>query len=357
MPVSRGTRRTHALFIHAACPAAQGQPSTSIEDLPDDVIAAGRLLRAGNAGAATALLHRHLDGRDYDWFPADPVLVDACTLYSQLTAGPVQVAAAAYAHRAAGQLHEPHHPRRLAAGHAYGTALHHNDQPEQAAAVRTQLLGIYLTAGLPREAMNAATDLAASQHAAGHCADAIDTVKAAWHAWRHDQPIDSDHATGVAVLRAYLLMLRGCRRDLDLLTLLHQAHPTGAIETLADSRTTASQQNDNDNVTAHRRGVCTHQPQNFAGQDAHRPVPPPISFTGYHQRDIESAVAHLLSTSEAGLLADPARTDPTTRAAAHQAAVASTAAHLAHRRARRSVGQFLAALITAAGLITLHLLT
>jgi hypothetical protein len=400
MPALRGPRRTHGLFIHVECPAAQRRQTGAFDGLPDDVITADQLLQAGNTGAATALLHRHLHGRDYDWFPAEPALIDACTLYATVTTGTVQVAAAAYAHRAARQLHEPHHPRRLAAAHAYGTALHHNDQPAHAAAVRHELLGAYLTAGLAEEAVRAATDLATSQHAAGHCTDAITTIDATWHAWHRDPTLRSDHTTGAALLRAYLLILRGCRRDHDLLTLLRRAEQTEAIETLAATRTTASAQDDSDYVTAHRRDACTHQPQHLNTHHAatrtdsptgtpirtressdpapeadnnpiwpdrvpqhiddpgthRRPLPQP-SFTGYHQRDIESATAHLLSTSEAALLLDPGQTDRTTRDAARQAAVESTAAHLAHRRALRIVGLTLTALITAAGLLTLNLLS
>ncbi|MBG0569171.1 hypothetical protein [Actinoplanes aureus] len=382
------------MLRHPSRTASAAPCSSGLEDLPDAVITASQLIRAGDTGAAAALLQQHLHDLDFAWLPHDPVLIDACTLYATVTTGTVQLDAAGYAYRASRRLHYPDHPRRLAATQAYGTALHHNDQPGHAVNVRRDRLHTYRTLGRTHDALTTAADLAISLHAGGHCTDAIGTIADAWQTWRHHAT--RDLATGTRLLRTYLLILRGCRYDLDVITLLHQAHHTGTLHALATTRTDDTIQEESDYVTRHCGTVCTQPPQHpsptgapghddgqptaaapaspdptagpvpdnignllrdVPGRDAgpadHRTTALRHPFTGYHQQDIGSALARLLAAPGAMPLLDPAGTDPGTKAAARRSVISFIAAHLGHRRGRRAALRTAAVLLPALILLCL----
>jgi hypothetical protein len=260
-------RRSRPRSGAAVCPGRRtpALKPGGLATLPDDVTAARHLIAAGCHADAARLLAAHLAGLDYSWQPADPLLIDACVLYATHGTGRDQLDAARYAHRASHHLHEqPTHPRRLAAAHAYGHALHTHGQHNEAISVYQELIAANQTLGRPLDILTTAIPLAVNLHAAGRCVEALQAIADAWHRWQHtglNYP-----GLGQAIAFAYVRMLRACRRNHELLALLHanQHAEAGNLLTTAAADATVDGHADR-----HLASICTHTPQTPAGAPQH----------------------------------------------------------------------------------------
>jgi hypothetical protein len=233
--------------------------------LPGDVTAVRHLIAAGCHADAERLLAAHLAGLDYSWLPVDPLLIDACVLYATHSTGHDQLCAARYAHRASRHLHEqPTHPRRLAAAHAYGTALHTHGHYSEAISVCRQLIAANHMLGRPLDILTTTIPLAVNLHAAGHCVEALQAIDDTWHRWQHSSLDDPGLGRTIAV--TYVRMLRACRRDHELVALLHANQHTEAGYLLTTAATDATEHGHADR---HLATVCSHTPQTPAGALGH----------------------------------------------------------------------------------------
>lgn len=230
--------------------------SVGLDDLPDVVLAARRLLDSNDGGAALRLLHSCLDGLDVAWLPDDPVLVDAYTLYASLAIDDQQMARARYAYDAAGRLHPPHHPRCLAAVAAMAGALQANGDHDSAIEHRRDLVVAYEHLGLRLEALSHRAGLAESLHSAGHCDEAGQVIAGAWDSWRQWPTHNGGAAAGVAILRTYLGILFGCRRQDDVAVVLEQACRSAAVVD-SDFGTIYRMPLDAQQIADHRH-ICAH---------------------------------------------------------------------------------------------------
>jgi hypothetical protein len=258
-------RRSRPRSGAAVCPGRRTpEPGPGgMGTLPDDLTAARHLIAAGCHADAERLLAAHLAGLDYSWLPADPLLIDACVLYATHGTGRDQLGAARYAHRASRHLHaQPTHPRRLAAAHAYGTALHAHYS--QAVSVYQQLIAASHTLGRPLDLLTTTIPLAVNLHAAGHCVEALQAIGDTWHRWQHTSLADPGLGRTIAV--AYVRMLRACRRDHELLALLHANQHTEAGHLLTTAVASVTEYG---HAERHLATVCSHTPQTPAGAPRH----------------------------------------------------------------------------------------
>jgi hypothetical protein len=260
-------RRSRPRSGAAVCPGRRtpALKPGGLATLPDDVTAARHLIAAGCHADAARLLAAHLAGLDYSWLPADSLLIDACVLYATHCTARDQLGAARYAYRASRQLHaQPTHPRRLAAARAYGTALHTHGHYREAISVYQELIEANHTLGRPLDILTTAVPLAVNLHAAGRCVEGLQAIADAWHRWQHtglNYP-----GLGQAIAFAYVRMLRACRRDHELLALLHADQHTEAGHLLT---TAAAEATGNGYADHHLATICTHTPQTPAGAARH----------------------------------------------------------------------------------------
>lgn len=248
--------------------------TTEVIDLSTALRRANALIRAGERDAAATLLASYLDPLDVDALPADTALIDAFTLYATLLTSEQQISAARYAATASSRLHTPRHPRRRLALQVLGTALQQHGQFTEAIAVRRELLTANRQAGDQVAVLDAQRQLAESLHAAGRCDEAAHSINRAWQEWRRQPASLGGLITGAALLHAYSLVLRGCRRDLELVTLLLHAHTSGALHALATTRRPGSANTDRRYLITHRSTVCTGRPTlHTSHQPGHRQRP------------------------------------------------------------------------------------
>jgi hypothetical protein len=352
-------RRSQPRSAAAVCPGRRtpAPGSRGLGTLPDDVTAARHLIAADCQADAASLLAAHLAGLDFSGLPTDPLLIDACVLYATHGTGHDQLGAARYAHRASRHLHaQPTHPRRLAAAHAYGTALHAHGHYSQAVGVYRQLVAAHYTLGRPLDILTATIALAVSLHAAGHCVEALQAIADTWHRWQHTSLADA--GLGRTIAEAYVRMLRACRRNHDLLALLHANQHTQAGQLLTTAAANATEHGPADR---HLATVCSHTPQTPAGNprhgehhnltdeptpqygipalyggagdssDAHR-VPPP---TGHPAAEVTTAISRALTTPQAqAVLRHDLGPPAATRTGRWRAAL--LVGYLTYRRARHA---------------------
>jgi hypothetical protein len=342
--------------------------------LPDDLTAARHLIAAGCYADAERLLAVHLVGLDYSWLPADPLLIDACVLYTTHGTGRDQLGAARYAHRASRHLHEqPTHPRRLAAAHAYGTALHTHGHYSQAVSVYRELIAAHHILGRPLDILTTMIPLAVNLHAAGHCVEALQAIADAWHRWQR-AGLD-DPGLGQAIAVAYLRMLRACRRNHELLALLHANQHTEAGYLLTAAAADATE---HDHADHHLTTVCSHTAQTPAGAPRHSehhnltdetrlPLGIPALYGGtgdssdaHRESDHASHAAAEVTTAISRALATPQAQAVLRHDLGHPAGsrsgrwTAAMAGYLAHRRARRA-SPYTAAIVLPIAVFTLTL--
>ncbi|BCY11080.1 hypothetical protein [Actinoplanes sp. L3-i22] len=361
-----------------------------LDSLPAALAAARQLQQNGQTASAVNLLAAHLHERTHNMMADAPMLADACILYATLTTGDDQLRAAAYAYRASRNLHPglPTHPRRLEAAATYGSVLQQHGRHDEAITVRRGLLAAYRDLDRTADILTATTDLAASLHTAGHCAEASRAIACAWHIWSDHTP-HTDLDTGTAVLAAHMRILRSCRRHLDLIALLHRTRDTRTWNDLAAARTAATDTADTAYIDRHSSS-CTYSPQQATGTPPAVPAPhaspqpaapPPAALrppfvhvvavrrvrqsrarvrhplASYQPSDIAGAFSIVVTAPEAQPLLDPGHIPEAEPTAAQHQLTARVASYLAHQRARRATLRTAAAVLPiAVVLLTLLLL-
>lgn len=298
-----GHRRCPGLSRHLAREATDGLPG-----LPAAVQRAVRLAAAGQHDAAAALLSCHLDPLDIDWLPADATLAAAYLLYATLITDGRQLPAAQYAAYASRHLYARDDARLRHALRILGLVLHQHALTDEAIAVRRELLAANQQAHDAAGTLHSQRDLAESLHTAGHCDDAVTCIDEAWQTWRQSPGTGGGLSTGTALLRTYLLLLRGCRRDIEVMALLHHGHNTGTLHALATTRTTESSSADGAYIIGHRSTVCARRPR--ARADLQQETPQPAQGDAAPQEqpaDAGPAAAEACATTAPG---DHANTSP-----------------------------------------------